>query len=526
MAYKRYSNEGKEFDGSFFQSLSLEDTTGFATANGYSRTYRQQTEDDEDLMDIDYEMIDNQQTLHDYHTAQYTPEPESRNAIPGNAESLTPITEFAKFSSTPLHSTPISEIRDKNNIEEEIPSKDSQGGEHEDEYSEGHSSIMASLLSPTILGARMAVGHQKLLLPAPSTDGHDVKEDIDHEFDTSAYRNDSTSSFSNFGTYRSVPNTVDRYRGTTFRNITSFSSNSDLNTFLAHTKDSQDDTEEYVYNRNSGNYDSFGGHNSLYDNSLNQSYLFRRSMNAINNIDNSSASLFGRNPQDTSTVQIHHHHYYYTGNDENKSQMQVTPSRNTNIEHSQQQLQLGAAESPNLPSPWSSNISPIARVPYLLSSYLQLMVNLVASIYTIYVLYCIISAIRRDIDVKLLVQSSNIRSEIEYCKRSYEENNCGPETRVPALEGLCINLQKCINQEQTLGGGNTSSISAETIGMLINSLVEPLGLKFFLVLFGSIVLLFGCNFTFGYIRAKTYYGWNSEEYEVAKKNTTAGTTAQ
>jgi hypothetical protein len=60
------------------------------------------------------------------------------------------------------------------------------------------------------------------------------------------------------------------------------------------------------------------------------------------------------------------------------------------------------------------------------------------------------------------------------------------------------------------GVGNTSSISAETIGMIINSLIEPLGFKFFMLTFGFVIVIFGWNFTFGYLRAKTYYGWDSD----------------
>lgn len=56
-----------------------------------------------------------------------------------------------------------------------------------------------------------------------------------------------------------------------------------------------------------------------------------------------------------------------------------------------------------------------------------------------------------------------------------------------------------------------AKISAETIGVLVNSLIEPLGWKFFMFVLMFVVTVFACNFSFGYIRAKSYYGWTGQE---------------
>lgn len=141
---------------------------------------------------------------------------------------------------------------------------------------------------------------------------------------------------------------------------------------------------------------------------------------------------------------------------------------------------------------------------------MQLIINFVATCYAGYLVYSIIQTVRQDIKHKLSQQISNVLVEIESCKRSYNENNCSPDLIVPILEKPCAYWLKCMNQDPYNGGGNKSLISAETVGMIINSLIEPLSFKFFLVMFGFVLLIFACNFTFGFIRAKSYYGWNKE----------------
>lgn len=55
-------------------------------------------------------------------------------------------------------------------------------------------------------------------------------------------------------------------------------------------------------------------------------------------------------------------------------------------------------------------------------------------------------------------------------------------------------------------GGNVSSLGAQTIGMVITSLIEPLSFKTLSVFASAVLLVYVYNFGFGYIRARTYYG--------------------
>lgn len=159
------------------------------------------------------------------------------------------------------------------------------------------------------------------------------------------------------------------------------------------------------------------------------------------------------------------------------------------------------SQSPVLPFPWT-----LHPLPYLITTYLQLVTNAGALLYGVHLLWTFVQVIKSDIAHKLTMHSSSILVDIDTCRRQYIDNNCFPDEIVPALEKQCSIWLKCMKQDP-YGGGNKSLVSAETIGMILNSLIEPLGLKFWLVITGLVVVMLLCNFSFGYLRAKTYYGW-------------------
>ena len=138
-----------------------------------------------------------------------------------------------------------------------------------------------------------------------------------------------------------------------------------------------------------------------------------------------------------------------------------------------------------------------------------MMLNFVASTYAAYLVYTMIRAVRTDISHKIQQQAANVVVQIASCRRSYQENHCDTDL-VPATQQYCEYWLKCMSQNP-YEGGNMLLISAETVGMIINSLVEPLGMKFLIILFGFVVILFICNFMFGFFRAKAYYGWQQQQ---------------
>lgn len=434
-------------------------------------------------------------------------------------EKLTPIGKM-EYQST---STPIKE--DLN------PDSQQQDLEIEPENSSFVSALSHTLFSPTNIGAKYAMK----LLPAPESKDHDK---VDYEYDTSLIKS------ADFPT----------------RHINSFSSNSDNSLFL-----NEREQPEFVYNPAKKDYDE-----EIYNNSMNRSFLFRRynrntsspsPMNNPNTYDdlrdftnlsredvseytntNFSANINNHNnsnnninsntsgnmnasgnftpmvnmsqmsnlSQHTPTsVQVHHHHYYYSPNKEhnlsNVAGNSFSQFDNTNYMSPINQLHSRFIEEIKLPPPWKQESSPKEKYSYIISTYLQLIINTTITVYGIYLIYNIIKTIRADIDFKLLQQSRDLLVEISTCKKNYLDNNCSPDLIVPALEKPCEYWSKCMNQDPK-DFGNKSTISAETLGLIINSLIEPLGFKFFLIFFTSVTIIFLFNFTFGFIRAKSYYG--------------------
>lgn len=346
---------------------------------------------------------------------------------------------------------------------------------------EEDSSFISNIFSPTMLGAKLAMHKARLLLmPPPPTPklSSPIEDHIDHEYDTSEYK-----------ITRSDSEIRNRWGD---RNISRYSPVSDISHFLAPQQQPNPRVDDY-------NKASLGGGNGFYANNMNLSYMLRKS--------------FGlQNP-----VTIHHHHYYYNSSSDSIKLNETT--RNEIAPKSQQQeleqyVPLHSDEQHReqkliLPVPWKPNITPLEKAPYVISSYLQIFINFTATLYSFYIISGVIASIKRDISYKLAQQSSNILSSIETCRRAYIENQCHPDTIVPLLEQKCAYFERCMNQDPFNGGGNVVKISAETIGVLVNSLIEPLGLKFFMFVGMFVITVFACNFSFGYIRAKSYYGWNN-----------------
>ncbi|ODV79949.1 uncharacterized protein CANTADRAFT_50134 [Suhomyces tanzawaensis NRRL Y-17324] len=224
---------------------------------------------------------------------------------------------------------------------------------------------------------------------------------------------------------------------------------------------------------------------------------------ASSNYQQDSSAVFQPKSHSTAVYQPHHPH------DQPETSAAYQPAHST-IYQPAHSFHQGTLSTVSLPQPWSPASRPFSHLPYILSSYLQVLINAAVSLYAAYLFYAVVLSIRQDVLFKVSQQTRQLMVEIDSCRRAYYENNCMPETIVPALERQCAYWHKCMSQDPAKRG-NTSSISAQTIGILINSLVEPLGIKFFCVVAGFMVVIFGCNFTFGYIRAKMYYGWKYSE---------------
>lgn len=417
----------------------------------------------------------------------------------------------------------------KQQIEEVKSAVEEEGtGKERKQEKEGVMAALShKLLSPTELGAQLAV------MPFKKTSDGCNETNYDYEVDT---RVADTTAHSGFERSPGGLSSVDSGDTGETRNESRLR-NGNIEAFLAKDSgkrsNSAEDDSEYIYNPRKDSYEPYtssgdiGSYNSLYD-----SYLHKKRMEKFPSLRN---DLFDfQLPWNPGPVLIHHHHYYglpwaepttahlFAQGELQQGELQgsslplmLSPLKLWGLQREQDSQGLlvagsgrakGRKHSIPLPFPWQRNSSPHEVIPYLFSSYLQLLVNVFATGYVGYLIFSVVNTIRQDINHKFAQQISNSLVEILACKRSYYENSCEPSVRVPALDDLCSHWEKCMLRNP-YAIGNVSLISAQTLGIILNSLFEPLSWKF---LFFLTLFVFIFNFASGYIRAKTYYGSHSD----------------
>lgn len=127
-------------------------------------------------------------------------------------------------------------------------------------------------------------------------------------------------------------------------------------------------------------------------------------------------------------------------------------------------------------------------IPYTLSLYLQIIVNIVVCSVFVYFLYMIMTTIQFDVDKKVEEYSSEILGEIAECSRQYLLNNCMPGKRAPALETICTSWEKCMNRDPTVVG--RARVSAETFSEALEGFIRPLSMKTWSVLLAGVIISF------------------------------------
>lgn len=115
------------------------------------------------------------------------------------------------------------------------------------------------------------------------------------------------------------------------------------------------------------------------------------------------------------------------------------------------------------------------NVPSVLSWWAQLVVNLSLFSLFVYVLFAFVSAIRTEIEQAADEVSAGILAEMAACAKSYVDNRCGGGDRLPALESVCENWERCMNRDPAKVG--RAKVTAETIAIIINSFIDPISWK-------------------------------------------------
>lgn len=152
----------------------------------------------------------------------------------------------------------------------------------------------------------------------------------------------------------------------------------------------------------------------------------------------------------------------------------------------------------------STNREPMWKAPYLLSTYLQLLLNTVIASCLLYQGYLFLKVIKQDVSISVDNRIMDADYRIEDCRYNYEINKCKIR-RLPALEKQCTEWEKCMRKKPYMMI-NYSELIVSIVGSLINSFIESFGLKSFGFFALAALFLYAWNFSCGYVRAKTFYG--------------------
>lgn len=68
-----------------------------------------------------------------------------------------------------------------------------------------------------------------------------------------------------------------------------------------------------------------------------------------------------------------------------------------------------------------------------------------------------------------------VLAEMAECAAQYAQNRCSKDQRVPAMQAVCENWEKCMNRDPSHVG--RARVSAHTFAEIFNSLVEPISWK-------------------------------------------------
>jgi hypothetical protein len=347
------------------------------------------------------------------------------------------------------------------------------------------------MLSPTMLGAKVAT-HGSPLSRSPLSHSDGSLLELDGDEDQSAEADVSVSTASPSLTLGSIKN----------RNKPR--SPSSLYKAMSASELGENDEESQTENEEPGvdDYEDSDVSSSSYNSSMSSSTPTKTTLSTKGNRKGNAW------PNNSTPIQfqMHHHHYY-------PSSPQSSFQTDNDSSYYQED-----DDSLLLPAPWSKVATPKAPTPYIISSYLQLIFNAFTSSVIIYILISVIRTVKSDINSRMEQYAQDIAMEVSLCARNYVENRCHPETRVAALEELCIGWERCMNRDPSLQASK-SSVSAETLGLILNSLIEPIGGKAIVVCsLGIVAWAFTSNFIFGFVRAKSYYGWSNNSNQNNGRN--------
>ncbi|KAF1999610.1 hypothetical protein P154DRAFT_523161 [Amniculicola lignicola CBS 123094] len=141
------------------------------------------------------------------------------------------------------------------------------------------------------------------------------------------------------------------------------------------------------------------------------------------------------------------------------------------------------------------------HLPGVMMYWVSFAVNSMIAGFFLYIVYWAWSAVMSDVDVEAQKTINEIMVEIAFCHKEWKANNCDPKMRVPALEDLCGNWEKCMSRDAQKVA--RARVTATTFAKIFNAFVEEFSYKSMIftacIVFGGFNL---SNWAFGVMRTK------------------------
>ncbi|WFD01256.1 hypothetical protein MYAM1_004018 [Malassezia yamatoensis] len=113
--------------------------------------------------------------------------------------------------------------------------------------------------------------------------------------------------------------------------------------------------------------------------------------------------------------------------------------------------------------------------PEVFLTYAQVIFNASLLLVFLYLLFCMVYTVQRDVSQKVREYEIEYLGEIKACSAAYDANRCGTPLQAPALTEACVTWERCAARDPTVVG--RARVTAETFAEILNGFVDVVSWK-------------------------------------------------
>ncbi|WFD49392.1 hypothetical protein GLX27_004072 [Malassezia furfur] len=141
--------------------------------------------------------------------------------------------------------------------------------------------------------------------------------------------------------------------------------------------------------------------------------------------------------------------------------------------------------------------------PEVFLTYAQVIFNASLLLVFLYLLFCVVYTVQRDVSQKVREYEIEYLGEIAACSSAYETNRCGTDLQAPALAEACATWQRCASRDPTVVG--RARVTAETFAEILNGFVDAVSWKTMLFSLVTLSIVVGAtNSTLSFFRGSAH----------------------